>query len=104
MMCGCSTGVELPKSPPPVSFSAYCPPADAFADYDTFVTRTVVKEGDTAFQTVKKFRLAEAEKNGAGRRLYNGFEQCRSKRVIPPRPKVKQPQPDAVSDILAGGF
>ena len=94
---------EIPiKSPPPVSFSAYCPPPEAFADYDDFVWKTQVKTGDTAFQTVARFKLAEAEKNAAGRNLWNGFKNCRAKRVLPQAPKTKKQE--ATSDILAGGF
>jgi hypothetical protein len=94
--------VEGKKAPPAISFADYCPPPQTFADPRTFRTVTKVKKGETAFQTVKRFRLAEAKKNAAAQRLYNGMRSCRSKRVE--MEDVTEIEGGVTSDILAGGL
>ncbi len=74
---GCSTlGVDAEKVKP-LPASSLCPHPSAYASYNTFLSETRIKEGETAFQTVKRFRVAEKEKNSAGRRLWAGMKACR---------------------------
>lgn len=76
---GCSTlGIDPPPVEP-VKIAAVCPHPATFASYKTFTYKTEVRTGESAFQTVKRFRLAEKEKNDAGKRLWRGMKQCRSR-------------------------
>lgn len=81
MISGCSTlGIDGSRLEP-VKVAAVCPHPSVFANYATFTNATQVRQGESAFQTVQRFRLAEAEKNRAGRRLWQGMKQCRAKDV-----------------------
>lgn len=105
MISGCSTvGVQAPKVPPSVSFSDYCPPPQTFADWNTFTKETKVAKGETAFQTVKNFKLAEKEKNTSAQRLWTGMKACRSKKVEMEVTATVTKKQRSVSDILAGGL
>lgn len=95
-------GVEPKKLPPTVSFSDYCPPPQTFASWHDFTQKTQVKKGETAFQTVKRFRIAEKERNDAAQRLWTGMKACRAKKVDLDVQVTKKQK--AVSDILVGGL
>lgn len=97
---GCSTlGVDADKIKP-LPAASLCPPPSTYASYNTFLAETRIREGETAFQTVKRFRLAEKEKNAAGRRLWSGMKACRQEKETP-RDKQKD---ETIADILAGGL
>ncbi len=80
--------------------ASICPHPSVFASYNTFQTETRLQKGETAFATVKRFRLAEKEKNAAGRRLWSGMKACRAKEPAKP----KEPTDSTISDILSGGL
>jgi hypothetical protein len=67
----------LPEAEPKVA--AVCPQPGVFADPRVFRSTTKIQKGETAFQTVKRFRLAEAQKNAHGDRLWRGMQACRAK-------------------------
>lgn len=92
---------STPVKPPSVSFQDYCPPPQTFADWNTFKAETKVVKGESPFATVKRFRLAEREKNASAQRLWTGMKACRSKKV---EIEVTAKKKEAVSDILAGGL
>lgn len=94
MMHGCST----PQPSEPISAAALCPHPSVYASYATFNRTTEVKSGETAFQTVKRFRIAEKEKNASGRRLWNGLKSCRTKNA---KPDEKE---RSITEILIGGL
>lgn len=97
-------GVQAPKAPPSVSFSDYCPPPQTFASWNTFTAETKVAKGENAFQTVKKFKLAEKEKNASAQRLWTGMKACRTKKVEMEVTTTVKKRQSTVSDILAGGL
>lgn len=74
MISGCSTA-EIPVAA--INVSQFCPPASTIASSGTFRTQTSIKKGETAFQTVKRFRLAEQKKNADGARMLRAYEACR---------------------------
>lgn len=96
--------MELKKLPQPISFADYCPPPQTFANWNVLKEETKVKKGETAFQTVKRFRLAEKEKNAAAQRLWTGMKSCRAKQVQVEVETTVRKKQQAVSDILAGGL
>lgn len=67
-----------PAVPPAIDTAAFCPPESAIASPRTFRDHTTVNKGETAFQTVKRFRLAEQKKNADGKRLYKTYAECRA--------------------------
>jgi len=83
MTSGCSTMPKIPAVAPPLAaepkVAAVCPQPGVFADPRVFRSKTVVKPGESAFATVKRFRLAEAQKNAHGDRLWRGMQACRAK-------------------------
>lgn len=79
--------------------TSICPHPSVFASYTTFQSETRIREGETAFQTVKRFRLAEKEKNAAGRRLWSGIKACRQEVEKPAGPTE-----ETVIDIFGGGL
>lgn len=80
MTSSCSTMPKLPATGPVAEpkVAAVCPPPGVFANPQVFRTETKVKKGETVFQTLKRFRLAEAEKNAHGDRLWRGMQSCRT--------------------------
>jgi hypothetical protein len=63
----------------------YCPPPQAFANWNDFVNSTQAIKGETALQTAKRFRLAEMKKNASGQRLWMGLKECRDQQMTPPQ-------------------
>ena len=78
--------------------SDYCPAPQAFASWSDFTTYTKVVKGESAYQTVKRFRIAEARKNAAGQRIWMGLKRCRDQDI--PAPKTKA----TPTDVLIGGL
>jgi hypothetical protein len=97
---GCSTlGVDGAKIKPQPA-SALCPHPRVYANWHTFTGTTQIKQGETAFQTVKRFRVAEAEKNKAGQRLWEGMKACRQDKA--PEPKDPGAEDTSIADLFSG--
>ena len=71
----CST---VSPQPSDVDIAQYCPADSVIVASRVYKSTIQIKQGETAFQTVKQFRLAEAEKNAAMRRLLTAYRRCRS--------------------------
>jgi hypothetical protein len=96
---GCSTlGVDGAKIKPQPA-SALCPHPRVYANWHTFAGTTQIKQGETAFQTVKRFRVAEAEKNKAGQRLWEGMKACRQDKA--PEPKDSGAEDTSIADLFS---
>ncbi len=75
MISGCST---VEPVVPALNLSAHCPPETAIASPKTFQSKVTLRQGETPFQTVKRFRMAEKKKNDDGRRLMEVYAKCRT--------------------------
>lgn len=86
--------------------SQYCPPPTTIASPRTFKTQTKLKQGETAFQTVKRFRMAEAAKNAEGLRMMRAYEACRKNtdEALAKRYAEEQKRREAAKNVLSGGI
>lgn len=98
-MPGCSIPALQTSAPAPASapLAQACPSPQIFASWSTFTSETKVVPGETPFETVKRFRLAEKAKNSAGQRLWRGLKQCRDADIPPQSPP---PKPSFLSFLL----
>lgn len=96
---GCSTLPSPKDLPPAIKTGDICPPPQAFASWNDFTSQTKAMKGETAFQTAKRFRLAEERKNAAAQRLWMGLKRCREHGQPPEKPK-----PKSITEILIGGL
>lgn len=75
MTSACST---VEPVAPALSVASYCPPETTIASPQTFRNKVALKRGETPFQTVKRFRMAEKKKNDDGARLMATYAKCRA--------------------------
>ncbi len=101
IVCGALTISACSTTPPNVAgpvrqprVSDVCPQPGVFANPATFKTTVKLKAGETATETIRRYKVSELDKNLAGQRLWNGMSSCRSRRV--PIPQPKKPKEDAV--------
>jgi hypothetical protein len=83
------------RLPAPVNVSHLCPPETSILAPQAHREVTRIRDGENAFQTVKRFRLAEQKKNSDLRRLYQAYEACR---------KAVDVKKDAADQALIGGI
>ena len=86
---------SMSSPPPSVSQEHYCVPPASVTSLGVFKAMTAVQIGETPFATVKRFRLEEAKKNAAGKRLYWAYQQCRNGAK-----KKKKPANSFLSSLL----
>lgn len=89
-----------------ISVAQYCPPPSTIASPSSFRSETRVKQGEKAFQTVKRFRLSEKGKNAELRRLYQAYEACRKNtdEALAKRYAEEEKRRQAASNVLTGGL
>ncbi len=99
MTSGCSTLPSPSDVNPQKKAALLCPHPSVYANWATFTGKTEVKQGETAFQTVKRFRVAEQRKNAEAQRLWEGMKACRADKS-PTQPDKEK----TISEILIGGL
>ncbi len=90
------------RLPPPVDVSHLCPPEASILSPSAHREVTRIRDNETAFQTVKRFRLAEQKKNADLRRLYQAYEACRKANDVRKDARDEE-RKKAVDNALIGG-